>query len=70
VFNIFSDLAKWIEFTLSKFALHTKLGGVADKGAGIQQDLDRLEIWVEWNRMGFNKGKCRVLYLGRTNHMH
>jgi len=28
------------------------------------------ESWVERNLMRLSKGKCRVLHLGRNNHMH
>jgi len=29
-----------------------------------------MESWVERNLKRFNKGKCRVLHLGRNNPMH
>ena len=72
-FNIFIN--NWddgAECGLSNFADDTQLEGVADKPEGravIQRDLNGLEKWADGNLMKFNKGKCKILHLGRTNPM-
>ena len=70
---LISDLDEGIGSTFSKFAVDTKLGGVAGTPGGcaaIQRDLDWLGSWEERNLMWFSKSKCRVLHLGSNNCMH
>ena len=59
-----SDLDEGTECTLNNFADDIKLEGV-------QQDLSRVESWVEINLTKSDKGKHGDLHLGRrVNHMH
>jgi len=71
LFNIFvTDLHSKTECTLSKFAEDTKLSGAADTPEGqdtTQGDLDKLKKWARVNIMRFNKAKCMVPHLGRSN---
>lgn len=64
-FNIFiNDLNDGTSYTTSKSAEGRKPGGVVDS-----KDMLR-EKWANGNLMDFNKGKWKVLHLGRKNSMH
>ncbi|KAK4829514.1 hypothetical protein QYF61_005153 [Mycteria americana] len=68
-----NDLDDGTECTLSSFADDTKLAEVADTPEGrasIQNDLDKPEKGADKNLMKFNKGKCKVLHVGRNNPSH
>ena len=71
LFNIFvSHLDDGIKCTLIKFADDTKLSGEVgslERRATLQGDLDRMEEWANKNLMKFNKGKCKILHLGKHN---
>ena len=58
-----------MECFLSKFADETKLGGVPipKHCAALQRDVGKQEGCAERNLLKLNKGKCRMLYLGRNN---
>ena len=59
-----------MESTLCKFADDAKQGGdIPETLCFHSVDLDRLESCLERNLVKLNMGKCRVLQLGRNNHM-
>jgi len=73
LFNIFiNGLDDGAYCTLSKFQEDANQSGVNNTPQGcaaIQRVLDRLEKLPEKKLIKFNKGKCKVLYLGRNNSM-
>lgn len=36
----------------------------------VQNDLNKLKIWCEINRMRFNEGNCKLLLLTGNNQLH
>ncbi|XP_009945468.1 PREDICTED: anoctamin-2-like, partial [Leptosomus discolor] len=73
LFNIFiNDLDAKVEFTISKFAHDTKLGGAVDslEQEALQRHLERLEYWAIINSMKLNKSKCWILHLECSNAGH
>ncbi|GAB0176367.1 mitochondrial enolase superfamily member 1 [Grus japonensis] len=71
LFNVFINyLDVGLEGVVSKFVEDPKMGVAVDSiegGEALQRDLDRLENWAITNCMRFNKGKCRILHLGKGN---
>ncbi|KAK4816536.1 hypothetical protein QYF61_017737 [Mycteria americana] len=72
LFHVFiNGLENGTECTLSKFRGGTgRVAGAPDRCVAIQRNLDMLENWAERNVMKFNKGKYKVLHLGRNNLRH
>jgi len=65
-----NDVDHGTESTISKSANDTKLVGLTDMPQGraaFQRDLNRLQKWADKNFMRFNKGKGKLLHLGRNN---
>lgn len=68
LFDILSDPEDRYDCTLSKFADDIRLGdrpNVSERHAASQRD--RMEKWANRNLIEFNKGKHKVLHLGKNN---
>ncbi|GAB0205237.1 mitochondrial enolase superfamily member 1 [Grus japonensis] len=59
-----------IECTRSKFAKLYRTIDTLEGRHAIQRDLDRIERWARANRMKFNKAKCKVLHVVKSNPKH
>lgn len=65
LFNIFNDLDKGAECTLSKF-----VGDKTGRSGSIQRNLNRLDKCADRNLIKFNKGKCQVPHLKSNQSRH
>lgn len=71
--NIFINVWRMEQCTLSKFADGTKISGVVDASgshSATQRDMDRLKSWAYRIVMKFNKEKHRVLHLWENDLRH
>lgn len=73
LFNCFINiLGDGQECTFSKFTDDVKLLGATDRPecGTLHSKFDKLEKWADRDLMKVNKGKCKVLQLGRNNLRH
>ena len=74
LFNVLlSDVGSGRECPVSKLSDDAESGGVAEAPDGcatIPRELERLENGAERSLLKFNRGKCKVLQLGRDNVMN
>ena len=65
-----NDLNENVTGLISKFADDTNVSGFVDSDEDhqrIQQDIDRLEAWVERWQMALKPDKCEVMHFGMSN---
>ena len=58
---------------LSKFADHTKIGGIVDtdeKRQILQSTIEKANDWAEKWQMQFNAKKCQMIHFGKKNPCH
>jgi ribonucleases P/MRP protein subunit RPP40 len=71
LFNVFiNDLENDLVHKVLKFADDSKLWGKVDnfeERESMQNDLDKLGVWAQENRMPFNVSKCKVMHIGKKN---
>ena len=64
-----NDVPKWISSSVRMFAgdtkVWTRISGLED-GKCLQEDLNRLTLWSDKWKMGFNPEKCKVMHIGHS----